>query len=108
MNRGKWIILGGVAALVAATLYAPFTVGSGPTSTAEFRYGFLFDPPLPDVSRTHDRLVAQEELASYLYLLVHAEDAVILEVAILLAEWVAIVLVTGALYFVFRERREAV
>ena len=96
MNRGKWIILGGVAALVVATLYAPFTVGSGLTSTAEFRYGFLFDPPLPDVSRTHDRLVAQGEETSYV-------EAVILEVPIMLAEWLLIAIVTAALYFVFRQ-----
>ena len=100
MNRGKWIILGGVAALVVATLYAPYTVYSGPASTAEFRFGFfLCDPPFPDVSQTHDGLVAQGEQTSYV-------EAAILESQILLAEWAAIALVTAVLYFVFRQGKE--
>ena len=87
MDRGKWIILGGVAALVVAWLYAPLKLSED--------QGESFDPgPIP-ATRTDE-----EETVSWVEAYIYEPHP------ILFAEWVAIILVTGGLYFVFRIKRE--
>ena len=78
----KLIFLGGVAALIAATLFPPWHIERS-AGIAFTGFHPLFDPP---------------EYEGYV---------VSLDTAFLLKEWVAIAVVTAALGFVFRERREA-
>ena len=91
LDLGKRIILVGAAVLLLATLFPPWTVtvshmGPAQHFVVSLKYDFLFSPPRQ-------------------YGTSGALDRTSLNLPILLAEWVAIVLVTGALYFVFRPKR---
>ena len=90
LDLGKWVVLGGAAVLLLATLFPPWTVTSnlvrgGKQFSQYVRYGFLFDPPL---GLWHAGVLGRTTL----------------DLSILLAEWGAIAIVTATLYFVFRPK----
>ena len=90
LDLGKWVVLGGAAVLLLATLFPPWTVtvshmGPAQHFVVSLKYDFLFSPPRQ-------------------YGTSGALDRTSLNLSILLAEWAAIALVTAALYFVFRPK----
>ena len=85
LDLGKRIILAGTGVLLLATLFPPWAVEwfapkGGGSVAKRLEYAFLFAPPVEE------------------------QYTVSLDVTILVAEWLVIAIVTGALYFVFRPK----